>query len=340
MITKERISVQLRHDHAQDSSQFGVCAVITSAKSYDVLVGEAVLYPMGFRMDYWIKTVALRLGWQSGDGRMSELPVRFISGARPLGFSSAVLESVAGFSGVLTWPDDLLEGNRSFDDTSVYEDVEEVVSFAAVVSSSLDVPLWSSCHALQLEADRLMKNAWSEASLLAEPKRVSGGRLVCVLARYHHRIHRIHRYTYRMGVFSRGCLFAGSFREDQQGFGCSVVVRSPMALENRVDQPQMTLPTLVSYPASHAYRDGGPGLLCNNIVHQLMKPNADERELAMGFMTVAMAGGDRRDIRHPWSSWDVTRGLARVAAHAVGDVGHVEVARKEGTESPSLEDVA
>ncbi|OAE34605.1 hypothetical protein AXG93_167s1160 [Marchantia polymorpha subsp. ruderalis] len=43
-----------------------------------------------------------------------------------------------------------------------------------------------------------------------------------------------------------------------------------------------------------------------------------------------MAGGDRRNIRHPWSSWDVTRGLAKVAAHAVGDVGRGEVSTKEG----------
>ncbi|OAE34650.1 hypothetical protein AXG93_4034s1030 [Marchantia polymorpha subsp. ruderalis] len=153
-------------------------------ESYDVLVGGTVLYLMGFWMDYWTETVAYRPGWQSGDGHMSELPVRFISAARPLG--SAILASVAGFSGVLTWPDDLLEGNRSSDDTLVYEDVEEVMSFAAAVSSSLDVPLWSSCHALQLEANRLVKKAWSEASLPAEAERVSGGRLVCSPSTNHH----------------------------------------------------------------------------------------------------------------------------------------------------------
>ncbi|OAE25290.1 hypothetical protein AXG93_4620s1030 [Marchantia polymorpha subsp. ruderalis] len=49
---------QLRHDHAHDSSQFGVRAVVTLAKSYDVIVGGVVLYSMGFRMDYWTKTTA------------------------------------------------------------------------------------------------------------------------------------------------------------------------------------------------------------------------------------------------------------------------------------------
>ncbi|OAE29029.1 hypothetical protein AXG93_146s1030 [Marchantia polymorpha subsp. ruderalis] len=106
------------------------------------------------------------------------------------------------------------------------------------------------------------------------------------------------------------------------------------------------------------------------LVHQLLEPNADERQRAMGFMTsvtatssvsnssrrqvvstplvsslstetvVAMVGGDKRDIRRPWSSWDVTRVLARVAAHALGEVLHAEVAPKEGTEILSLEDVA
>ncbi|BBN14838.1 hypothetical protein Mp_6g14920 [Marchantia polymorpha subsp. ruderalis] len=149
MMTREHISVQLRHDHAQDSSQFEVRAVVTLAESYDVLVDGVVLYPMGFRMDYWTETVAYRPSWQSGDGRMSELPVRFISRDLPQGSSRAVLASVADFSGVLTWPDDLLEGNMSADDTQVHEEVEEIVSLAAAVLSSLDVPLWSSCHALK-----------------------------------------------------------------------------------------------------------------------------------------------------------------------------------------------
>jgi hypothetical protein len=46
---------------------------------------------------------------------------------------------------------------------------------------------------------------------------------------------------------------------------CSQVVRvadrSPMAVVNRVGQPRMALPTFVSFPASHAYREGGPGFV-------------------------------------------------------------------------------
>ncbi len=38
-----------------------------------------------------------------------------------------------------------------------------------------------------------------------------------------------------------------------------VADRSPMAVVNRVGQPRMALPTFVSFPTSHAYREGGPG---------------------------------------------------------------------------------
>jgi site-specific DNA-cytosine methylase len=40
-----------------------------------------------------------------------------------------------------------------------------------------------------------------------------------------------------------------------------VADRSPMAVVNRVGQPRMALPTFVSFLASHAYREGGPGLV-------------------------------------------------------------------------------
>ncbi len=44
----------------------------------------------------------------------------------------------------MIWPGDLLEGNISAINTSIYEDIKEVSSFVAVMSSSLDVPLWHS----------------------------------------------------------------------------------------------------------------------------------------------------------------------------------------------------
>ncbi len=76
------------------------------------------------------------------------MPARFISGVQPGGSPPEVLASVAGFSGVVTWPGDLLEGNISAIDILVYEDIKEVSSFVATMSSSLDVPFWRSSGVL------------------------------------------------------------------------------------------------------------------------------------------------------------------------------------------------
>jgi len=141
-MTHERLLVQLRSDHATNSFRLGVITIVTIAESYDVLIGGVVLYLMGFQMDYWMETVTYRLGWQSKDGHMSQVPMRFFFGVGPRGSPLEVLASVASFNGVVTWPDDLLEGNILAIDTPVYEDIEEVFSFVAVMSSSLDVPLW------------------------------------------------------------------------------------------------------------------------------------------------------------------------------------------------------
>jgi len=54
---------------------------------------------------------------------MNQVPVRFISGVRPGGSPPEVLASVAGFSGMVIWPSDLLEGNISAINTLVYEDI-------------------------------------------------------------------------------------------------------------------------------------------------------------------------------------------------------------------------
>jgi hypothetical protein len=48
--------VQMKSNHVTDSFRLGVIAVVTVAESYDVLVGGAMLYPMGFQMDYWTET--------------------------------------------------------------------------------------------------------------------------------------------------------------------------------------------------------------------------------------------------------------------------------------------
>ncbi len=51
-MTRERLSMQMRSDHATNSSRLGVIILVIVVESYDVLLGGAMLYLMGFRMDY------------------------------------------------------------------------------------------------------------------------------------------------------------------------------------------------------------------------------------------------------------------------------------------------
>jgi len=62
-----------------------------------------------------------------------------------------------------------------------------------------------------------------------------------------------------------------------------IVDRLPMVVVNRVGQPRMALPTFVSFPASHAYREGGPELVWDTCSQRLVEPNTNERVCAMGF---------------------------------------------------------
>jgi hypothetical protein len=55
-----------------------VKAIVTEAKSYDILVGTTVLYPMGFTLDFWEEITSYRPGWQAGDGRKAQLLARFV----------------------------------------------------------------------------------------------------------------------------------------------------------------------------------------------------------------------------------------------------------------------
>ncbi len=87
---------------------------------------------------------------------MSQVPVRFISRVRPGGSPPKVLALVVGFSGMVTWPGDLFEGNISAIDTPVYEDIKEVFNFVATMSSSLDVSLWRSSGVLRHDVGHLV----------------------------------------------------------------------------------------------------------------------------------------------------------------------------------------
>jgi hypothetical protein len=51
-ITKVELSLKLNQEDVEDASFMKVNAIVTEAKSYDVLVGTTVLYPMEFTLDF------------------------------------------------------------------------------------------------------------------------------------------------------------------------------------------------------------------------------------------------------------------------------------------------
>jgi hypothetical protein len=77
-ITKAELSLQLNPDNVEDANFMKMKAIVMEAKSYDVLVGSTVLYPMGFILDFWEETASYRLEWQAVDGRKAQLPARSI----------------------------------------------------------------------------------------------------------------------------------------------------------------------------------------------------------------------------------------------------------------------
>jgi hypothetical protein len=72
------LSLKLNQEDVEDAGFMKVKAIVTEAKSYDVLVGMIVLYPMGFTLDFWEEIASYRLGWQVGDGHKAQLPARFV----------------------------------------------------------------------------------------------------------------------------------------------------------------------------------------------------------------------------------------------------------------------
>ena len=66
-ITKIELFLQLNLDNVKDTSFMKVKAIVMEAKSYDVLVGSMVMYPMGFTLEIWEETASYRLGWQAGN---------------------------------------------------------------------------------------------------------------------------------------------------------------------------------------------------------------------------------------------------------------------------------
>ncbi len=75
------------------------------------------------------------------------------------------------------------------------------------------------------------------------------------------------------GVFDLGCHSCAVYHDDQP----------PWVVVNRVNPPHATLPTLLSFSRSHAFRDGSLGMIWDSYSFNMERPNVDEKEWAMGF---------------------------------------------------------
>jgi hypothetical protein len=62
-------------------------------------------------------------------------------------------------------------------------------------------------------------------------------------------------------------------------------IQAPLAVVNRKGEPHRAFPTLVSFARSYAFKDNGMGFILDSITQEMVEPNADERERAMGFPT-------------------------------------------------------
>jgi hypothetical protein len=95
-----------------DETTLSIPAVVTRAESYDVLVGSVVLYPLEFVLNYWGESVCFQPGWQSGDGRMKQLPSSFF--ISPKNRRIGGVSTLAAFAALsdLTCPGDLEDDDR------------------------------------------------------------------------------------------------------------------------------------------------------------------------------------------------------------------------------------
>jgi hypothetical protein len=75
---KTELSLKLNQEDVKDAGFMKVKAIVTKAKSYDVLVGTTVLYSMGFTLDFWEEIASYRPWWQVGDGYKTQLSAQFV----------------------------------------------------------------------------------------------------------------------------------------------------------------------------------------------------------------------------------------------------------------------
>jgi hypothetical protein len=173
-ITKGELALKLNQDDVEDASFMKVKAIVTEAKSYDVLVGSTVLYPMGFTLDFWEETASYRPRWQASDGCKASLPARFI---RVL---TGNLADLFAFSGLVDaaspWFMETFDENAFI--THLHMQVDAQVSAQNLESIKVHQPgieaAWSTTAQLHEAAELVVQEAWQE-SLLPQEEEGSDG---------------------------------------------------------------------------------------------------------------------------------------------------------------------
>jgi hypothetical protein len=164
-ITKGELSLKLNHDDVEDASFMKVKAIVTEAKSYNVLVGSTVLYPMGFTLDFWEETTSYPPRWQADDGRKASLPAQFI---RVL---TGNLADLFAFSGLVDttspWFMETFDENAFA--THLHMQVDAHVSTQNLESIKVHQPgieaVWSTIAQLREAVELVVQEAWQESLL-------------------------------------------------------------------------------------------------------------------------------------------------------------------------------
>jgi hypothetical protein len=173
-ITKGELALKLNQDDVENASFMKVKAIVTKAKSYDVLVGSTVLYPMGFTLDFWEETASYRPGWQAGDGCKASLPTRFI---RVLTGNLADLFAFSGLVDVASpWFMETFDENAFA--THFHMQVDAQVSAQNVESIKVHQPgieaAWSTIAQLRKATELVVQEAWQESLLPREEEGSDG----------------------------------------------------------------------------------------------------------------------------------------------------------------------
>jgi hypothetical protein len=171
-ITKAELSLKLNQEDVENAGFMKVKAIITEAKSYDVLVGTTVLYPMGFTLDFWEEIVSYRSRWQARDVRKAQLLARFIQ------VLTGNLTDLYAFSSYVDA--DLSSFREDFDGNAFTTHVqgEDPVTIRGSESIKVYQPgveaAWSTTSQLREAAELVIQEAWQE-SLLPRMEEVVNG---------------------------------------------------------------------------------------------------------------------------------------------------------------------